>query len=203
MRFTKMHTRQRSVSSFFRFSTPVLAGTLGLALALGACAPSETTDSAIGETMGEKVASDVVKSTSVESAASIETRAATKVYTEDGVAIGGADPVAYFSSASEGDFVAGSPDYTHNWNGVTWQFASAENRDEFAANPEQYAPQYGGHCAWAAAQNAIAAIDPSAWEIVDGKLYLNLNQKIQTRWQKDIPGNIAKADTNWPALSVQ
>ncbi len=198
-----MHTRQRLISSPLRFSTTVLAGTLGLALALGACAPSETTSSSISENTDETVAENVAKSTSVEGAAATEAQAATKIYAEDGIAIGGADPVAYFSSASEGDFVAGSADYTYDWNGATWQFASAQNRDAFAANPEQYAPQYGGHCAWAVAQNAIAAIDPRAWAVVDGKLYLNLNKKIQTRWQKDIPGNIAKADTNWPTLSVQ
>ncbi|MBE9076016.1 YHS domain-containing protein [Romeria aff. gracilis LEGE 07310] len=117
------------------------------------------------------------------------------VYEEDGVAIKGADPVAYFTDA---EYVPGSSEFTHDWEGVTWQFASAENRDRFASSPEQYAPQYGGFCAWAVSQGYIAPIDPEAWTVVDNRLYLNFNQKIQERWLKDVPDNIADADENWP-----
>lgn len=117
------------------------------------------------------------------------------VYEENGVAIKGADPVAYFTDA---EYVAGSTEFTHTWEGVTWQFASAENRDRFVSNPEQYAPQYGGFCAWAVSQDYIAPIDPEAWTVVDDKLYLNFNDNIQERWREDVPGNIAKADENWP-----
>ncbi|MDV3350419.1 YHS domain-containing (seleno)protein [Leptothoe sp. LEGE 181152] len=119
------------------------------------------------------------------------------VFAEDNVAIRGADPVAYFT---EGDYTPGSEEFTHDWEGATWQFASAENRDLFAANPEEYAPQYGGFCAYAVSQGNTAPIEPTAWKIVDGKLYLNYNDKIQQRWAKDIPGYIAKADTNWPGV---
>ncbi|MEA5465786.1 YHS domain-containing (seleno)protein [Leptothoe sp. PORK10 BA2] len=119
------------------------------------------------------------------------------VFAKDGVAIAGADPVAYFTQS---DYVPGSDEFTHDWEGATWQFASAENRDLFAANPEEYAPQYGGFCAWAVSQGSTAAIDPTAWKIVDGKLYLNYSAGIQKKWSKDIPGNIAKADQNWPAV---
>jgi YHS domain-containing protein len=114
-----------------------------------------------------------------------------------GRAIDGTDPVAYFT---EGRPVSGSSDFTHEWNGTTWYFASAENRDAFVANPEQYAPQYGGYCAWAVSQGYTAKIDPEAWAIVDGKLYLNYSKDVQARWQKDVPGHIAKADANWPAV---
>ncbi len=113
------------------------------------------------------------------------------------VAIEGADSVAYFT---EGRHVEGSRDYTHVWNGATWRFASAENRDRFAAEPERYAPQYGGYCAWAISQGKTAGIDPENWNIVDGKLYLNYNASIQERWEADIPGFIAKADANWPGV---
>ena len=89
---------------------------------------------------------------------------------DNNIAIRGTDPVAYFT---QGGPVAGSADFTHTWNNATWQFSSAENRDLFASNPEQYAPQYGGFCAWAMSQGYTASIDPSAWKIVDGKLYLN------------------------------
>lgn len=123
---------------------------------------------------------------------------AVQYFAEDGIAIRGADPVAYFTNKAA---VQGSSEFTHNWNGVTWQFASAQNRETFAANPQAYAPQYGGFCAWAVSQGKKAPIDPQAWKIVDGKLYLNYNSDIQTKWSKDIPGHIAKADQNWPALA--
>ena len=114
-----------------------------------------------------------------------------------GLAIRGTDPVAYFT---EGGPVAGSSEFTYTWGNATWQFASAENRDLFAANPEQYAPQYGGFCAWAVSQGYTASIDPDAWRIVDGKLYLNFSRGVQRRWERDIPGNINQADANWPGV---
>ena len=114
-----------------------------------------------------------------------------------GTAIDGTDPVAYFT---EGKPVKGSSDFEHEWNGATFHFASAENRDLFAANPEKYAPQYGGYCAWAVSQGYTASTDPEAWKIVDGKLYLNYNKDVQTRWEGDIPGHIASADANWPSV---
>jgi YHS domain-containing protein len=114
-----------------------------------------------------------------------------------GVAIEGADPVAYFE---EGKPVAGSSDFEHEWMGATWRFASAENRDRFAADPEQYAPQYGGYCAWAVSQGYTASTVREAWHIEDGKLYLNYSKGVQGRWQEDIPGHISQADANWPGL---
>ena len=114
-----------------------------------------------------------------------------------GVAIDGTDPVAYFT---DGKPVEGSSNFEHEWNGATWRFASAENRDRFAADPEAYAPQYGGYCAWAVAQGYTASTDPEAWKIVDGKLYLNYNKDVQSRWEGDVPGNIAKGDANWPTV---
>lgn len=112
------------------------------------------------------------------------------------VAINGYDPVAYF----EGGPVEGSADFTHEWNGATWRFASAENRDKFAADPEAFAPQYGGYCAWAVSQGYTASTDPEAWSVVDGKLYLNYSKSVRSTWEGDIPGNIAKGDANWPSV---
>jgi YHS domain-containing protein len=82
---------------------------------------------------------------------------------ENNVAIKGTDPVAYFT---ESQAMEGSEEFTYEWNGATWHFTSADNRDLFSANPEKYAPQYGGHCAWAAAQGYVADIDPTAWSIL-------------------------------------
>lgn len=119
------------------------------------------------------------------------------IYEHDGLAIGGTDPVAYFT---EGKPVQGSSEHSYEYEGSTWHFASAENRDAFAAEPEKYAPQYGGYCAYAAANNVIAKTVPEAWKIVDDKLYLNYSMSIQKRWEEDIPGYIAKGDANWPDL---
>jgi len=116
-----------------------------------------------------------------------------------GVAIEGTDPVAYFTV---GKPVAGARDLEYRWMGATWRFASAANRDQFAADPERYAPQYGGYCAWAVSQGYTAKIDPQAWRIVGGKLYLNYSKDVQARWAGDIPGNIAKADANWPQIKA-
>jgi YHS domain-containing protein len=114
-----------------------------------------------------------------------------------GTAIDGYDPVAYFN---EGRPVEGKSEFAHGWMGATWYFASADNRDLFAADPDQYAPQYGGYCAWAVSQGYTAKIDPEAWKIVDDKLYLNYSKEVQAQWSQDIPGNIAKGDANWPKI---
>ena len=119
------------------------------------------------------------------------------IYNESGAAIRGYDPVAYFT---QGKPVEGRPEYRFDFNGAQWRFASAENRDRFAADPEKYAPQYGGYCAWAVANNYTASTDPEAWTIKDGKLYLNFSKFVRTRWALDKPGNIAKGDANWPGL---
>ena len=120
-----------------------------------------------------------------------------EVYADRGGAIRGYDPVAYFT---DGRPVKGSPQFTHQWRGATWHFASAENRDRFAAAPEKFAPQYGGYCAYGVAQGYAVSIDPAAWSIVDGKLYLNYSRSVREDWNKDIPGYIRKANANWPGV---
>lgn len=119
------------------------------------------------------------------------------IYAKGGVAAKGYDVVAFFT---DGMPVKGSPEFATEWKGVEWRFASAEHRDAFLADPERYAPQYGGYCAWAVAQGKTAPGDPMFWRIVDGKLYLNFNGKVQKDWEEDIPGNIQKADGNWPGV---
>lgn len=120
--------------------------------------------------------------------------------TSKGIAVKGYDMVAYFIDSQP---TKGNKEITYDWNGATWHFASTENRDHFAGNPEKYAPQYGGYCAYAVSQGATATFDPKAWKIVNDKLYLNLNPKIQKRWGKDIPGYIIAADTNWPQIIAE
>lgn len=114
-----------------------------------------------------------------------------------GTALKGYDAVAYFK---EGKPVKGKDDFRHEWMGAKWYFASAENRDEFAKSPEKYAPQFGGYCAWAVAHNYTASIDPEAWKIIDGKLYLNYSKDVQKKWEQDIPGFVKQGNENWPKL---
>lgn len=115
------------------------------------------------------------------------------------LAVQGYDPVAYFTA---GQPVKGEEAFEVEWNGALFRFASAENRDLFLADPEAYAPQYGGYCAWAIAQGKFAKGSAKHWRIVDGKLYLNYNTGVQKKWDADVPGFIEKGDTIWPTLDV-
>jgi len=115
----------------------------------------------------------------------------------EGVALKGYDPVAYFT---DGVPVKGNKEFQYEWYGAKWLFSSREHLVMFQENPEKYAPRYGGYCAYAVSRKTTADIDPEAWAIVDGKLYLNLNKDVQTIWNKDRPGYINKADQNWPKL---
>ena len=120
--------------------------------------------------------------------------AETPMFATDNGAIRGYDPVAYFT---DDQAVKGSAEFTVDWNGATWRFASAANRDAFADDPARYAPQYGGHCAYAMSTGKLVPTDLEAWHIVDGKLYLNYSKRVQRRWLQDVPGYVAKADAQW------
>lgn len=110
------------------------------------------------------------------------------------VAIQGYDPVAYFV---KGGPVQGSTRYTATYKNATYQFSSADNRDAFRANPEKFAPQFGGFCTYGVTKERKFDTDPMAWKISDGKLYLNLNKGVQKTWLKDVPGNIVAANGIW------
>ncbi len=110
-------------------------------------------------------------------------------------ALDGYDTVAYFT---EGKPVEGKESISTEYKGATWLFASEDNKAMFLADPEKYAPAYGGHCAWAAGVRKVAPGSPKVWKIVDGRLYLNYDESIQEKWEKDIPGFIEVADEYWP-----
>ncbi len=112
-------------------------------------------------------------------------------------AIKGYDSVAYHLEMKP---VKGQSEFTTEWNGAVWRFKTAENRDLFQSDPERWAPKYGGYCAWAVSNNYTAKTDPDAWSIVDDKLYLNYSRSVRRKWSKDIPGNIERADANWPEV---
>ena len=120
-------------------------------------------------------------------------------YVKDGVAIGGADPVAYFT---DNKLEAGSPDFTAEWNGVTWRFASAVNRDNFKSKPATYAPQFGGFCTVGTSFGKKIPIDPEQFKIVGGKLYLNSSSKAQSIFLHDETRTINRAESNWPNIET-
>lgn len=112
-----------------------------------------------------------------------------------GMAIDGFDPVAYFT---DGRPIRGEDAHRLMWRGAVWYFSSAANRELFESNPRVYAPKYGGYCAYAVALGVTSHADPNAWTIHDGRLYLVRNAQVQVVWQRDIAGNIQRADANWP-----
>jgi YHS domain-containing protein len=114
-----------------------------------------------------------------------------------GVALRGHDPVAY---QTQGRTVPGSPQYTAQHQGATYQFISAANRDAFRASPDRYAPAFGGFCAMGVAMGRKLDGDPSLFRVVDNRLYPNVSEPVQRRWIEDIPGNIAQANAEWPKL---
>lgn len=115
----------------------------------------------------------------------------------EGVAVGGYDPVAYFT---EGRPRRGDPSISLTHDGAEWHFASIDNRAAFMADPARYAPQFGGYCAYAVAEGYTAKGEPDVWDIVDGKLYLNYSRGVQRTWKRDVPGYVASGEKNWPGL---
>lgn len=111
-----------------------------------------------------------------------------------GVAIQGYDPVAYFTDNMA---VPGNASIATSHDGAIYQFASEDHKAAFEADPAMYAPQYGGYCAYAAAQGAKAPIEPEQFTVFDGKLYLNFNADVRQRWNQDRAGYIGKADAYW------
>ncbi len=112
-------------------------------------------------------------------------------------AILGYDTVAYFTEKKP---VEGNVRYSLHWNDAIWLFSSAENLSKFKKEPEKYAPQYGGYCAWGIAKNGLYSITPKAWEVYNGKLYLNFSSGVQRTWLKDKDAFILRANKNWKAL---
>jgi YHS domain-containing protein len=113
-------------------------------------------------------------------------------------AIGGYDPVAYFTDHAA---VRGDASHAFEWRGARWLFASEAHRALFAATPERYAPAYGGYCAYAASQGRLVRVDPEAWFVEGGRLFLNYSQDIRRTWLADRARFIRDADARWPELS--
>ena len=115
----------------------------------------------------------------------------------NGVAVQGYDPVAFFTDNKP---VKGSADFQSTYQGATYQFASAEHKALFDANPAKYEPAFGGFCAYGVSRNKLVEIDPEAFQIVDGRLLLQYSKAVRSDFNKDPQGNLAKANANWPTL---
>ena len=113
------------------------------------------------------------------------------------LAIHGYDAVSYFTDSKA---TKGNPKYTATYKSAIYQFSSEENRNNFKQNPEKFTPKFGGYCAMGVALIKKLETDPTAWKIVDGKLYLNLNKAVQKKWSTDIPGYITTADRVWSGI---
>lgn len=118
-------------------------------------------------------------------------------FTHSVVGVGGYDVVAY---QTMGKAVRGTGFHAAEYNGVTYLFASKEDRAKFLKNPALYLPQFGGFCAYGASVGKKIYADPTVWKLVNGKLYLNVDANIQKKFERDLAGNIAKAEANWPKL---
>ena len=116
----------------------------------------------------------------------------------DGLALEGYDPVAYFT---EGEPIRGSTDHTATHDGASYRFANAAHRAAFVAEPAKYLPAYGGFCAYGLAMGQKVDVDPEVFEIVDGQLYLNVNPRVQRRWEANIAGFVETADHNWSLVA--
>lgn len=119
---------------------------------------------------------------------------------EHGLALQGYDPVGYFTEERP---VEGNPSITTIYKGARYHFASRRNLEMFLKNPAKYEPQYGGYCGYAASINKISTTTPHYWQILNGRLVLQHNQKAWDLWVKDVNGNLAKADANWPQLKTR
>ncbi len=127
----------------------------------------------------------------------MQLHASAVIFAPGGIAIQGYDPVAYFNQSKP---VVGSAQFSHEWNGAVWHFANAENQTAFQAEPERYAPQFGGYCAYAVANGYTARTDPAAWHIEDDKLYLNFDSATREQWLAARSQLIPTAQVNWPRV---
>ena len=133
----------------------------------------------------------------IAAASAVAATPAPAVSAEEGIAIRGYDPVAFFTTGTP---QKGSPEHASEYEGATWHFASAENLAAFKNDPTRYAPQFGGYCAWAVSQHYLAPGDPEYWKVVDGRLYLNANARAKELWEADQADAIKRGHANWPAV---
>lgn len=120
-----------------------------------------------------------------------------EVYSSSGVAVNGYDVVSYFTELKP---VKGSKDHSFQWKNTVWYFSSDKNLELFKSDPDKYAPQFGGYCAFGVAEDHTAPTKPDAWTIVDDKLYLNYNIDVRKMWREKQTEYIEQGNKNWPEV---
>jgi len=115
----------------------------------------------------------------------------------DGFALHGYDPVSYFFDEKPR---LGSRNLRLQHDGISYLFDSRENLEQFEQNPAQYTPAFGGYCAYGVRLGKKFDIDPMAYSIEDGNLYMLLNRATHRLWKKDRVQNIAIAERFWPSI---
>ena|SRR5271165_3580248 len=117
---------------------------------------------------------------------------------QDGVAIQGYDPVAFFTQSKP---AKGQAEFQSSYKGAKYFFASAEDKATFDGDPAKYEPQFGGYCAYGVSRGHLAPVKIEAWQIVNGRLLMQYDLDVKNDFNKDQAGNLAKADKNWPVLT--
>lgn len=120
--------------------------------------------------------------------------------TSEDIAIKGYDTVAYFT---EEGAIKGNPQFEYVWKGAKWLFSNAENLEKFKQNPEQFIPQFGGYCSYSVSHGYTADGDPTAWKMVDGKLYFNYSQEVKEKWEAEQQKLIQDGEKNWSEFQTK
>ncbi|WP_413669767.1 YHS domain-containing (seleno)protein [Mucilaginibacter sp. Mucisp86] len=123
-----------------------------------------------------------------------------EIFAPGGKAIKGYDPVAFFKESKP---IKGLDKFQYQWKDATWFFSTSENLEAFKADPEKYAPQYGGYCAYGTSQGHKAPTQANTWTVLNDKLYFNYNDKVKELWTKDQANLIKAADEKWPEMKGQ
>jgi len=172
---------------------------LGLVISLVACSPQQNTNQAEHSEATQTAAETANETTAAVEETPEEAMAHSYAINvdEEGRALHGYDPVAYFTN---GEPQAGDLQFTATWNGATWYFVNAENRDAFLENPEKYAPANGGYCTFGVVLGKKFDGDPNVWSIYNEDLFVFLNEEVKEKFLQDVEGNMAKVQDNWTSI---
>lgn len=190
--------------SYLPASIPSLLALGVLAIAMGSCRPhlevSEATNPQPNISQTKAVAA--TSSPSIPQAKSVQAakRLVHVNLDEEGIALRGYDPVSYFTEAEP---IKGQKSYSVVWNNATWYFTSAENRDLFSQAPKKYAPANGGYCTFGIVLGKKFDGDPQVWSVIKSRLYVFLNEEVQSKFLQDSTGNLQKVTANWPVIQFK
>lgn len=194
----------KQVFSYPLSSIPSLLALGVLAIAMGSCRPhfevSEAANSQPNIPPTKAVAANSPPSVPPTKAVQAAKNRVHVNLDEEGIALRGYDPVSYFTEAEP---IKGQKTYSVVWNNATWYFTSAENRDLFSQTPKKYAPANGGYCTFGIVLGKKFDGDPRVWSVIKSRLYVFLNEEVQSKFLQDSTGNLQKVTANWPAIQFK